>query len=160
MKKIIVFFLFNAVVGCLSISLAQEVVTSDGGFFDSSNGSISFTTGEVVSETMADESVHLTQGMQQVNIVVTSILESEMNKVNITPYPNPVQQFLHISSDSWTNAVINFELFSIKGELLNKGVLMESNPKIDIGNFKSGTYILKLKTKDNTWFGEYKIIKE
>ncbi|MBT3800601.1 MAG: hypothetical protein HOG05_05575, partial [Bacteroidetes bacterium] len=46
-------------------SLSHSVIASDGGFYSFSNGSLSQTFGEIITQTTAVSTVRLTQGFQQ-----------------------------------------------------------------------------------------------
>ncbi|OBX23215.1 MULTISPECIES: T9SS type A sorting domain-containing protein [Bizionia] len=60
-------------------------------------------------------------------------------KDTINIYPNPVSDILYIKT---ANAINNIEIFT----LLGSRVLKTTNSEINVNNFQSGTYILKVQT--------------
>ncbi len=64
---------------------------------------------------------------------------------NVSVFPNPVQDVLHISGD-----VVSVEIININGEKIYSMEFVDTNNKtIDMGNNPKGIYLLRLKTKDN-----------
>ena len=75
-------------------SLTPSVTASSGDFFSSSSGSLSWTLGEVMTETYPQSIGYLTQGFQQpLSILVTGIT----NEKNIFVYPNPAREYLNVN---------------------------------------------------------------
>jgi hypothetical protein len=64
-KKVLVLFFMQA---AFSLT-AQEVVSSQGDVYSNANGSIEFTIGEVIINTVANGNTQLTQGFHQPTVV-------------------------------------------------------------------------------------------
>ena len=79
-----------------------------------------------------------------------SIIDEEINTVKI--YPNPTKGFINLIS----NNLLNVELY----DMLGKKVLTTNNIKIDLSSFKTGIYLLKVKSRDNGSIETYRLIKE
>ena len=54
-----------------TISIAQEVISTTGEHYENSNGSISWTIGEPVIETLGSNNNYLTQGFHQPTVIPT-----------------------------------------------------------------------------------------
>ena len=67
-------------------------------------------------------------------------------------YPNPTNRFINLISDN----LLNVELY----DLLGKKLLTTHNKKIDLSSFKTGIYLLKVKSTDNGRIETYRLIKE
>lgn len=61
--SIILFIIFTSL--CHAQSIDREVISSSGDYFEGTNGSISWTLGEIATETLTDGNIILTQGFQQ-----------------------------------------------------------------------------------------------
>ena len=58
-------------------------------------------------------------------------------------YPNPVNSFLYIESESIIDEIV---IFSIDGKMSNKFIFYSENIKIDISNYQSGIYFVKINS--------------
>ena len=74
----------------------------------------------------------------------TSSKELEINKVKL--FPNPASSFISINS---FNNVLRYEIYSIKGELLDFKEKID-NPTINISNLPKGVYFFKASTHHGT----------
>ena len=74
---------------------AQEVIATAGEFGTSSEGSLSWTLGEVVSETVSTPDFQLTQGFQQVQEGFLG-LSNESNSNDLFIYPNPFNSEVNV----------------------------------------------------------------
>ena len=77
MKKILLLvFCLSAVGFCKAQQLSSSVVSSAGGQFEKSNGSLDWTLGEIMTETYQKTVGFFTQGFQQPSVIkVTGIDE-------------------------------------------------------------------------------------
>jgi hypothetical protein len=67
---------------------------------------------------------------------------SEKNEQNVTLYPNPVLDKLHIEVENLSS----LEIFNMQSVLLYSG----SNLEINLSSFSSGLYVVKVNFKDDT----------
>jgi Secretion system C-terminal sorting domain len=87
----------------------------------------------------------------QTVVVVSPILASEAyNEASIKVFPNPVSQYLIVSFEAEPNKDINISLVDTKGRIVEQrqtksqgGIQQE---KINIQNFTSGQYLIKINT--------------
>lgn len=67
-------------------------------------------------------------------------------------YPNPTNQLIHISSESWLGSNLDIEVYSLLGERIYHQQLVGTNvvSTIDLGslNLPSSTYLLKITDKE------------
>ena len=70
-------------------------------------------------------------------------------------YPNPSNGVVNISSDQ---EMSRYQLYDLQGDLLIDNILSDKNATIDIKDFGSGLYILKIQYSDKL-SQYYKIIK-
>jgi hypothetical protein len=95
-------------------SLTPFVIGSAGASFESPNGSLSWTIGEVITRTYQNQNF-LTQGFHQpASIVVTGVQIHEDESLVV--YPNPVRDVLHVQTSQ--TAQYHIELYNLQGQRL------------------------------------------
>jgi len=129
----------------------QTVVGSSGGDYENEKISLSWTIGEVVTETRESSNYILSQGFHQGNLEVTRIEEILPAEFQIKAYPNPVSDILIIESQK---AGFEFQLINNKGQVLKNGIIHSTQDEIDFTELPPGNYYLQVE-KHKT----HKIIK-
>lgn len=160
MKKIIFILLgFTSFQVALCQSIAPDVISSSGNYFDNGTVSISWTLGEGVIETFSDGNNILTQGFQQSNYDIVAV-ESFDDNFNISLYPNPTSQFLNLDWETSGNSEIMIEIFDVQGKLLINKKYAEATAKkqINLSTFPSAAYMLRVSKGDKI-VKTYKVTK-
>ena len=162
MKKILIVFLaVTAVIQTFGQNARLDVIASSGEFFSNASNSLSWTLGECIPETFSFSGNTLTQGFQQSLYVVTSINEFTIEGISISAYPNPVSDFINISVKT-DNAVlknIGIELYDSQGKILFLDNFNSDIIRLDMNNYSSGFYVLKVKGPESKNFQNFKIQK-
>lgn len=151
-KQAIVLF---SILGSLTVH-GQEVVSSGGEHFETANGVISYTVGEVVIETGSDGSNDLTQGFHQTNWNFAG-LESFSDDLSAMVYPNPTSDVLNIEVSQFES--INYQLFDATGRIVRNGNLSELVTQVQVGHLEPGSYNLQL-SRNNETLKNFKLIKQ
>lgn len=159
MKKL----LFQALLLCFFIAcsnqlFSQEVVATAGGHSVGSTLQVSWTVGEPVTETETNGQYILTQGMHQGNLVVTVARELEDIAWNISAYPNPVSSYLNLDIDAPQLKNFSFVLYSIDGQLLHQGEVLEHSTTIPMDTYSHSSYLLRVLS-DKTEVKVFRIVK-
>jgi hypothetical protein len=141
-----------------SPTLKPDVVTTTGGYYANSAGSLSWTMGEPISETVSDSNNTLTQGFQQGSYFVVSVVD-ELAKpsINISVYPNPVSSLLNIKSNS--SDPLRAELVDLQGRTVYEQVFENGQGQIDISNRSDEMYILGVYDNNGNRIKVFKIQK-
>jgi hypothetical protein len=131
-----------------SQSIERQVLASAGKEFAAANGSIEFTLGETVTQTMGD----LSNGFHQPVFSITKV--SEIPEVlGVTIFPNPTNGFIHVQF-AIVQQQTKIELCDLSGKVLQVNSLNGFLQDINMSNYATGMYYLKI---NETQF--YKIIK-
>lgn len=135
-------------------AFAQNSVNASGGNTSSSSGNISFSIGQVFSETISNGTNSVSQGVHQPFEISTLGVDHNPNiSLEMRIYPNPTTStvFLKTGKQALQNA--DYQIFDVSGKLISKGKLLQTETAIDLSKNASGTYILivsdssqKLKT--------------
>ena len=141
---------------------AQKVISTNGGYAETDRLSISWTMGEPIQAYLQSSNGIYTVGYQQPNLTVTQIepevVIGEDKWANV--FPNPVIDELSIRLNETlaANEEVIIQLFTVDGKPLKAlNSQGQTDLKMDLSSFPSGTYLLRLDTKNRNQV--YSIIK-
>ena len=138
-------------------SLTPTVIGTTGDFFVGSSATLSWTLGEIMTETYNGTSNQLTQGFHQPTRSDVGIEESDDLQISI--YPNPARDQVIIELADNTEE-LNITLYSISGEIVYYGVYSGNSPfPIDLSGFADGMYLLQITNSDQEILETTKIQK-
>jgi hypothetical protein len=147
MKHYLLILLFGL---CATSLQAQEVVTTAGSYGETTSGSLSWTVGEPVIETITDGNNTLTQGFQQSKLTVTAINNLKISGIELSVYPNPTNSILSIEVKTDKQRDLLLSLFDLNGKLILQKKMTGNKQTIQMQNYKPATYILKImQAKDS-----------
>ena len=141
---------------CLSINLcfsqvnyiiSPEVIGSSGGSFSNFNYNLSFTIGEISTETLQASNVILTQGFHQDYTNITNLSENMLIN-NVKVYPNPTNDQLFVSFDNFESANIKLTDYTGRVVLKKQNYFINHERYIDLSFLPSGLYLLSLNFND------------
>ncbi len=124
--------------------IAQDVITSSSGYYETTTISLSWTIGELAVETYANDNIILTQGFNQGNLIITGITEDLLPGFNITVYPNPVKDIINIRTIADNPVRMTAELYNLSGRRLTSELIHNGNSQIDIEKLPESEYILRI----------------
>ena len=157
MKKI---FQFIAILTFLTPTVyAQEVVASAGETQTLTGYEVSWTIGEPVIETFSSGNTVLTQGFHQSKLIVTAIDEILFSDFELKVYPNPTSEYLIIQLNS-PEKKPQYQLFDLSGKLLQNNSVTGTETRINLNEYASGTYLLKMSLDRNVPLQTFKIVKK
>ena len=138
-----------------ALSSAQDtihyVVSSTGENSQSASLQVSWTLGEVLTETFSSSNYIVNQGFQQGNLLIDRIDEDLSIDFLIRAYPNPVKDILLVETDK-TDMV--YRIIDVDGRVRLNGTIIPPTQKIDFTAMPAGTYFLKVEK-----YKTHKIIK-
>ena len=155
MNNYIIIFLL--ILGVAERANAQEVVASAGETQKAADIELSWTLGETIIETAESGSSVLTQGFHQSKLVVTA-LDDIIANFEVKVYPNPTSDFVIVNLDA-TKYDTQYALFDFSGKLLRQHPISETETRLDMIRYASGTYILKLLDDNSLPLQSFKIVK-
>lgn len=138
---------FSLLIGSTTSAFGQEVISSQGDSYSNSSGSIDFTIGEVVINTVTNGTNDLTQGFHQSKWEFVGIDEFDANFV-VSIFPNPTQDILTIHATAFED--VTYILTDATGRIVMKDILTGEMTPLDVASFEAGTYNLSLEKASNT----------
>ena len=148
-------FLFAGIQFSHSQSLSPAVVSSSGSFFiGADNTSLSSTLGELAIRTIQSADFILTQGFQQPELTISSSIPDLMIGWEVSAWPNPVINDLHIFFKIPSSATFFLELFDLEGrKILINQIRVTDDPflhTLELNGIYRGIYLLKIYSKDHS----------
>ncbi|WP_353778691.1 T9SS type A sorting domain-containing protein [Winogradskyella sp. 3972H.M.0a.05] len=92
---------------------------------------------------------------ENVGIDCDNLSVDSFDKTEISYYPNPVTEFLTLSTDQ---AIQEIKLYNLTGQIVYRQKLNSSNYKLDMSSFNSGVYFIEVRS--NSGKNTLKILKE
>ena len=147
--------LFGALTLSLN-SLGQEVVSTQGDSYTNASGSIDFTIGEVVINTVTDGTNDLTQGFHQTNWNFLGVDNHEQN-FEATVYPNPMGTELYIQTENFE--FVSYIIYDAAGRIVAENKLNALQTGIDVSTFAPSSYSLVLLNENQEKVKTFKLVK-
>lgn len=140
---------------------AQESIKATGGNASGSGGSASYSVGQIVYTTNAGTNGSVAQGVQQPYEIslVTAIEEAKGINLSVSAYPNPVTDKLILTIHNFKISTLNFQLFDVRGKLLQSEKIKDGQTQIDMSSYVPSTYFVRILSK-NQPVKEFKIVKQ
>jgi len=140
---------------------AQEAKITAGGNASGIGGTISYSVGQLVYTTLIGTNGSVQQGVQQAYEIATLNIFEETTGIILksSVYPNPANDYLILKVENYDKEKLTFQLFDINGKLLDSKILIESETRIDMNNYASSIYFLKI-TDSQKELKTFKIIKK
>ncbi len=76
-----------------------------------------------------------------------ALAASDINKAQMTLYPNPVSDYLHINTAG--QKILNIKVYNFAGAVLKNNVAVNADT-IDLRSLKTGNYIISITTENGT----------
>ena len=157
MKRILI----NLSIGLIFVvGFSQQSIVGAGGEAKSSDGSFSYSVGQlVVSQVIpgrnlwGSEAIALNHGVQQVYLPNCA----NANQIRIVASPNPSKGLVNIDLFNWDEKEIRLEMYDILGKLSLVKLLYEGKTQLNLSHLSSGMYIFSISNNcDST--SKFKLI--
>lgn len=150
--KLIVVLLFFG----LNTLNAQEAIHASGGEasgtgLSGSEGSVSYSIGQVAYSTKAGSSTSIAEGVQQSYQVSVSTGIDNKREIDLllSAYPNPTKNFLNLNVGNSDYEERSYYLYDMQGKLVENKLITSNNTKIVMRHLQASTYFLRIVTNQN-----------
>lgn len=143
---------------CVGGVYAQEAVPSTGGNGSGTNGTISYSVGQVVYTESTGSTGSINQGVQQPYDISTNGIDEELENIGLSVYPNPTEDVLVLSIEETDISGYSYALFNQKGQLIESNHFASNHIEIFMQELNAASYILKVMS-DEEVVKTYTIIK-
>ncbi len=135
---------------------AQSVVVSAA--YDAvGEGSVTASIGQVVFMTAMNGSGDISQGIQQ-GIVIEPITAIDDEKIQLTAYPNPAVDVLHVCFENEMQGDCKIVVYDNSGKMVFQGDIVEPCSDVQTICFKTGVYFVEVRRNEIS-LKQFKIIK-
>lgn len=154
------FFLSFILLSGLSMFAQQREVISTAGDDVSVDGvAMSFTIGEAVVEMGNTDSIFLTAGFQQSNIIISNALPNEEVRLKAKVFPNPAKDYFYLEIEQNGKNEFFMVLHNTKGQFILRQNINASPLKVSLSGFPDGIYYLTLLNQENKRVQQFKVLK-
>ena len=140
--------------GAVAQTIDRHVAASSGKQYSTSAGSMAYTIGEPLTNTLVGGTATFTQGFHQGTINITSVRQ-QLPVAAINVYPNPTVNAVQVQ---YGGKVAQWQLHTIDGKLITQGQLAQGTNSIDMMPLAQATYLLTV-TDGNRQRNTYRIQK-
>ena len=145
-------------------SIAPQSVNSSGTKMTQSNGSLSFTVGELVVIPQTDNQGNKLSGgfTAGATLTTSSIHATDPSVLDVKVYPNPTTELLNIQINGAAIEQILVSITDLNGKEVYAGkyATVYNIIGINTADYDIGIYMLSFKNQKNELLGTYKIIKQ
>jgi hypothetical protein len=160
-------FIIGGYLMITTMSYAQSVnpqsVNSGGTKMTQANGSLRFTVGELVVQSLTDSQGNTLSGGFNAGTSLTTLNIQEVDAalLDVKVYPNPTTELVYIQINHATIDYVVVSITDTQGKEVYSGKYAGIANTIGINTdaYATGTYILALKNLNNKVLGTYTIIK-
>lgn len=133
-------------LSCAHYSVSgQELISAQGAHLENSNASLSFSLGEVFTNTYTTTDQSVVSGIQQPNPSGETInLDVSQLDQQLAIYPNPFSTHLQIEQLDLQYSKLNFKIHHISGNQIAAGTISQKKSTIAARDYPSGGYIITL----------------
>ena len=144
------------------ISISRQVVGISGGS-TSSDFYVSSTSGQIITGTISNSDLTITQGFEQPESNLISSIEEHPfydAKFNLRLFPNPTVQEFYLDVSSDKTLTMQISLFSPSGKrVLHESKGSNSVVRIDVSHLPPATYVLRISDSKGLPFIQKSIVK-
>ena len=150
--KLLITFVITGSVFCKAQTVTPVVLSNQGGYSLLSQGSISWSIGEPVSESYSTPTRIHTMGFHQPELAIVTLIAEQGEDKNILVYPNPVKEFLTINFTGLTEGTYKVDLIDNIGKLIyqSQTEVSENNRtfQLKVNEVAAGNYFLRVQNKE------------
>lgn len=158
MKKLTGILFVSVSFSSLAQSLTPTVVSSTGDYYTGSAATLSWTLGEVVTDTYIGTNNQLTQGFHQPDLRFT-LVEDLAQEITLNLFPNPTNGM--VSFEAKNNLTpLNIVILDPTGRIIyTSKYAAASTLQIDLSGYARGIYFMQVTTEANQKIKTIKIEK-
>jgi hypothetical protein len=143
-------------------SLELSIVTSGGDFVTGKSASLSWTLGEMVTETASTTDHYFTQGFQQPFHELMTSLEPVTEEISFSIYPNPAKDHVNIDITMGNQySCYQIDMIDLTGEMVYQSELLcnSFHQRLSIADFSSSLLLIRITGRSGEILKTWKIIK-
>ncbi len=138
---------------------AQSAIVPIGGSVTNSNGSASFTVGQIAYQQITTNEYMVMEGIQQQSAFFFVGVNDKTPLPNVCRLsPNPTTGNITLEIEDFTKSDFHYRLFNLQGQLLSHDQVRSATMTIPTGSYPDGPYFLRIDDEQGN-FSTFKILK-
>ena len=140
-------------------SISKQVIGPAGATYENGTNKLSYTAGEVVVGAMTDEDGNIQLGNGYYPSLNLSTLSTETPELQlkVKVFPNPTKEVIYITHP--IEQLFEVRITDISGKQVLQTAHQKQQP-LSLQTLTTGTYFVRVTTKDSKQTNTYKIIKQ
>ena len=159
MKKLSIQFILFISLPVFTQTTSPDVLLSSGKVIESEEGSVSWTIGEILIETVSESDFNLLQGYQEVEDMPFAIEEIDLGDYWISVFPTLTESMVNVVFTEEYNLLSKGYLLDISGQICGIYDFNSTINELDLTDFHNGMYLLTIINEKDKPVKEIKIIK-
>ena len=143
---------------CALTVFGQQSVNTSGGNVANSNGSVSYSIGQVAYASVSNSNGTVSQGVQQAYQISTLILEENAFNFSLSAYPNPTTDNLTLRVGNYRQESLMYRVLDTEGKLVSEAKLQGQETVIEMHQLPTATYFVEVHNEGKK-VQTFKIIK-
>ena len=141
-------------------SFGQQATVSSGGDVSATDGSVSYSVGQVVVQTLTDGTFSVAPGVQQPYEVseFIGLYEIAMSNLELSAFPNPTTDGITLGISNYADETLSYVLLDASGRKLQESKIFTASTVIDLNSLQPATYFLRVDENASP-IKTFKIIK-
>jgi hypothetical protein len=153
-----IFFILQITLSVINIK-AQQLVTSAGGSYSSPTLSVTYSVGEIVTETFSGTTIKLTQGFHQPSYTISTKNEILPVGSSIMAFPNPTKDLIKLTVTDPQNKNFSYKVIDAKGQVIMENKVKQAISELPFSSLSPSVYFLKIY-ENKKEVKTFKIVKE
>jgi opacity protein-like surface antigen len=143
-----------------STTQAQQSINAAGGNATGSEGTVSFSVGQIDYTCYEGTGGTVSQGVQQL-AELSEVLTDNFTeiKLEMVIYPNPTTDLVNLKIENYDSDFLSYGLFDMQGRQISTNNITKSETQIQMKNMAAAVYLLTVRDK-NKLLKTFKIIKK
>lgn len=145
----------------LAQKISPDVIAAAGDYFSNGTFSVSWTLGEIATETIGNGTVILTQGFQQPSYGIVGVPKFTDDRFQIKAFPNPTSNYLKIQMKGNENTDLILDLYDAIGRKMDNARIEAGTTlyELNMVPYVPGIYYLKLSDSQGKTVQTFQISK-
>lgn len=127
-------------------SFGQQATVSSGGDVNAVDGSVSYSVGQVVVQTLSDGTHSLAPGVQQPYEIsdYVGLYEMAMSNLELSAFPNPTTDGITLGISNYAEQSLSYVLLDASGRQIQASNIFTASTVIDLNSLQPATYFLRV----------------
>ncbi len=140
-------------------TLSPDVISTSGSYDQGPEISLSWTLGEIMTETLDGSGCMLTSGFQPYLVGIVAVIHDSKQDFELNIFPVPASHFLTVQTGASLQGLLNLNLLDLNGKSVMLKRIDKGSISIDLSFLQSAEYILQITDEEGNLIRSVKIIK-